>query len=121
MVILKSPAEIETIRNANRIVAEILGELKIMLKPGITTRELDQQSEILAGKKGAKPAFKGYRGYPFSLCASVNAEVVHGMPSDRVLKDGILSDWISEHCTRVFTEMPPSRFPWARFPKRRKG
>ncbi len=88
MVILKSPAEIETIRNANQIVAEILGELKIMVKPGITTRELDQQSEMLAGKKGAKPAFKGYRGYPFSLCASVNAEVVHGMPSDRVLKDG---------------------------------
>ncbi|HOI75260.1 MAG TPA: type I methionyl aminopeptidase [Syntrophales bacterium] len=88
MVILKSPEEIETIRNANRIVAEILGELEIMVKPGITTRELDQHSEKLARKKGAKPAFKGYRGYPFSLCASVNAEVVHGMPSDRVLKDG---------------------------------
>ena len=88
MVILKSPEEIETIRNANRIVAEILGELEIMVKPGITTRELDQHSEMLARKRGAKPAFKGYRGYPFSLCASVNAEVVHGMPSDRVLKDG---------------------------------
>ncbi len=88
MVILKSPEEIETIRCANRIVAEILGELAIMVKPGITTRELDQHSEMLARKRGAKPAFKGYRGYPFSLCASVNAEVVHGMPSDRVLKDG---------------------------------
>ncbi len=88
MVILKSPEEIETIRSANRIVAEILSELAIMVKPGITTLELDEHSEMLARKKGAKPAFKGYRGYPFSLCSSVNAEVVHGMPSDRVLKDG---------------------------------
>ncbi|NPU85103.1 MAG: type I methionyl aminopeptidase [Syntrophaceae bacterium] len=88
MVILKSPAEIETIRTANQIVAEILGELEEMVEPGITTRDLDRHSEMLARKKGAKPAFKGYRGYPFSLCASVNAEVVHGMPSDRVLKDG---------------------------------
>jgi methionyl aminopeptidase len=88
MVILKSPAEIETIRVANEIVAEILGELEAMVKPGVTTRELDRHSEMLARKRGAKPAFKGYRGYPFSLCASINAEVVHGMPSDRVLKDG---------------------------------
>jgi len=88
MVILKSPVEIETIRVANQIVAEILGELEAMVKPGVTTRELDLHSEMLAKKKGAKPAFKGYRGYPFSLCASVNSEVVHGMPSDRVLKHG---------------------------------
>ncbi len=88
MVILKSPAEIDLIRVANRIVAEVLGELEATIKPGITTLELDRRAETLARKRGAKPAFKGYRGYPFSLCASVNAEVVHGMPSDRVLKDG---------------------------------
>jgi methionyl aminopeptidase len=88
MVILKSPAEIDIIRVANRIVAEVLGELEATIKPGVTTLELDRRAETLARKRGAKPAFKGYRGYPFSLCASVNAEVVHGMPSDRVLRDG---------------------------------
>lgn len=88
MVILKSPEEIEKIRASDIIVANILNELRNMIKPGITTIELDRYSEELALNMGAKPAFKGYRGYPFSLCTSVNGEVVHGMPSDRVLKAG---------------------------------
>ena len=88
MVILKSPEEIEKIRASDVIVANILNELRNMIKPGITTIELDRYSEELALKMGAKPAFKGYRGYPFSLCTSVNGEVVHGMPSDRALKAG---------------------------------
>lgn len=91
MVILKSPEEIEKIRKSNRIVAEILAELKAHAKPGVTTGDLDRLSESLTHRRGARPAFKGYRGYPYSLCASVNQEVVHGMPSDgRVLKDGDL-------------------------------
>jgi methionyl aminopeptidase len=88
MVILKRPDEIEKMRASNRIVAEILTALQEKTKPGITTIELDRYSEEMAKKKGAKPAFKGYRGYPFALCASVNAEVVHGMPSNRILKSG---------------------------------
>jgi len=88
MVILKRPDEIEKMRASNRIVAEILIALQEKTKPGITTIELDRYSEEMAKKKGAKPAFKGYRGYPFALCASVNAEVVHGMPSNRILKSG---------------------------------
>ncbi|MEA1936134.1 MAG: type I methionyl aminopeptidase [Thermodesulfobacteriota bacterium] len=88
MVILKSPEEIEKIMASDIIVANILNKLRNMIKPGITTIELDRYSEELALKMGAKPAFKGYRGYPFSLCTSVNGEVVHGMPSDRVLKAG---------------------------------
>jgi methionyl aminopeptidase len=88
MVILKRPDEIEKMRVSNGIVAEILTALKDKTKPGITTIELDRYSEELARKKGAKPAFKGYRGYPFALCTSVNSEVVHGMPSNRVLKPG---------------------------------
>jgi methionyl aminopeptidase len=88
MVILKFPDEIEKMRASNLIVAEILMTLKEKVKPGVTTAELDQCAEKLVQKKGAKPAFKGYRGYPFSLCTSVNAEVVHGMPSDRVLLPG---------------------------------
>jgi methionyl aminopeptidase len=88
MVILKSPEEIEKTKASNVIVADILSELRKMVKPGITTIELDRHSEKLALENSAKPAFKGYRGYPFSLCTSVNSEVVHGMPSNRVLKSG---------------------------------
>jgi methionyl aminopeptidase len=88
MIILKRPEEIEKIKTSNMIVAEILRELQERIRPGITTLALDRYSEELAKKRGAKPAFKGYRGYPFALCASVNCEVVHGMPSNRVLKSG---------------------------------
>lgn len=88
MVILKLPEEIERARASNHIVAEVLNKLRDKVKPGVTTRELDQFAEELALKRGARPAFKGYRGYPYSLCTSVNEEVVHGMPSVRVLKEG---------------------------------
>lgn len=88
MVILKLPDEIEKLRKGNRIVAEILGELREKVKPGVATRELEDYCGALCRRKRVKPAFKGYRGYPFALCASVNGEVVHGMPSDRPLLPG---------------------------------
>lgn len=88
MVILKLPDEIEKLRVSNRIVAEILRALREKVKPGITTAELDGLSEELSRKSKVIPAFKGYRGYPFALCTSVNEEVVHGMPSDRPLVSG---------------------------------
>ena len=88
MVILKSRQEIEKMRKSNAIVAVILEELRKKIRPGVKTIELDRLSEELALKKGARPAFKGYRGYPYSLCTSVNSEVVHGMPSDKELKEG---------------------------------
>jgi methionyl aminopeptidase len=88
MVILKLPEEIEKARASNRIVAEVLDKLREKVKPGATTRELDKFAEEIAEKRGAKPAFKGYRGYPYSLCASINEEVVHGMPSTRALSEG---------------------------------
>ncbi|MCX5830098.1 MAG: type I methionyl aminopeptidase [Deltaproteobacteria bacterium] len=88
MVILKQPSEIKKIRDSNGIVAEILAELKERVQEGVTTLELDRISEELVLKKGAKPAFKGYRGYPFSLCASINEQVIHGLPSQRVLTEG---------------------------------
>ncbi|MCK9196981.1 MAG: type I methionyl aminopeptidase [Syntrophales bacterium] len=88
MVILKQQNEIEKIRESNCIVAEILAELKEKVEEGVTTLELDRISEELVLKKGAKPAFKGYRGYPFSLCASINEQVIHGFPSQRVLTEG---------------------------------
>ncbi|MBM4315693.1 MAG: type I methionyl aminopeptidase [Deltaproteobacteria bacterium] len=88
MVILKLPDEIEKLRTGNRIVAEILRELREKVRPGVTTGELNALCEALARKKRVKPAFKGYRGYPFALCTSVNGEVVHGIPSDRPLVTG---------------------------------
>ncbi|MCE5262085.1 MAG: type I methionyl aminopeptidase [Deltaproteobacteria bacterium] len=88
MVILKLPDEIEKLRTSNRFVAEILAELRGRVKPGVTTRELDALSEELSRKNRVIPAFKGYHGYPFALCTSVNGEVVHGMPSDRPLLPG---------------------------------
>ncbi len=88
MIILKSRQEIEKMRKSNAIVAAILEELRKKIRPGVKTIELDRLSEELALKKGARPAFKGYRGYPYSLCTSVNSEVVHGMPSERELAEG---------------------------------
>lgn len=88
MVILKSPSEIEKIRQSNVMVAEILEILRQKVEPGIDTLTLDKISEKLALARNAKPGFKGYRGYPYSLCTSVNQQVVHGFPSRRPLKEG---------------------------------
>ena len=88
MVILKLPDEIEKARTSNRIVAEVLDRLREKVKPGVRTRELDKLAAEVADKRGAKPAFKGYNGYPYALCVSVNEVVVHGMPSERILEEG---------------------------------
>lgn len=88
MIILKSPQEIDRMRVPCRIVAEILQLLEGVAKPGVTTLFLNQIAEKEAAKRGAKPAFKGYSGYPFSLCCSVNSQVVHGMPNGRELVAG---------------------------------
>ncbi|GMU03458.1 type I methionyl aminopeptidase [Corallococcus caeni] len=78
---LKSPDEIALMREAGRIVCEILDELEKAVAPGVSTWELDALAEQLIAQKGARPAFKGYHGFPGVLCASVNQEVVHGIPS----------------------------------------
>ncbi len=88
MVILKLPDEIEKARASNRIVAEVLSKLREKVKPGVRTRDLDKFAEETAQRRGAKPAFKGYHGYPYSLCISINEVVVHGMPSERILEEG---------------------------------
>jgi methionyl aminopeptidase len=88
MITLKSKREIEIMRDANRIVAMVLQELRQACKAGVTTRELDRLAEERTLQQGAKPAFKGYRGYPGALCTSINQQVVHGIPGDTVLKDG---------------------------------
>ena len=92
MIYLKSRAEIETMRRASVIVAEVLATLKETVRPGMTTLELDELAERMTYEKGAKPAFKGYavadKVFRHSLCTSVNEEIVHGVPSDRVLEEG---------------------------------
>ena len=88
VIVCKSPAEIERMRAANVLVADVLAELAAMVAPGVTTADLDAAAEMLVRAGGAEPAFKGYRGYPATLCASVNEQVVHGIPSERTLIDG---------------------------------
>jgi len=88
VIILKSPQEIARMKVPCRIVAEVLEILKGAAKPGVTTLALNQIAEKEAGKRSAKPAFKGYSGYPHALCCSLNEQVVHGMPSGRKLVEG---------------------------------
>ena len=88
MIICKSAAELELMRQAGRIAARVLGELGPLVRPGIRTRDLDVYAEKRTRELGAVPAFKGYRGYPASVCVSVNEEVIHGIPSGRILQEG---------------------------------
>ncbi|HEU5458452.1 MAG TPA: type I methionyl aminopeptidase [Terracidiphilus sp.] len=98
-VVLKSSSEIETMRRAGRVVREVLEEVRSHVKPGATTYDLERVAEAKIAELGAKPAFKGYHGYPCVLCTSVNSEVVHGIPSKkRVLKEG---DIVSVDCGAV--------------------
>lgn len=88
VIIIKSPREIEHLKRSSVIVAEVFQELKKVIEPGITTHELDQKTEKIILSRGATPAFKGYRGFPASLCVSINEEIVHGIPGQRKVKEG---------------------------------
>jgi len=88
MIFCKTWSEIQTMDRCNRIVLETLERLKEMVAPGVTTEDLDRRAEELTMKAGAKPAFKGYRGYPKVLCASPNDVIVHGIPKGVPLKEG---------------------------------
>ena len=90
MITIKTQEEIQIKKEGGKILAAVIKELEKMAKPGITTLELDRAAEALIVSYGAKPAFKGYEGFPYSLCASVNENIVHGYPSKYVLKDGDL-------------------------------
>ena len=89
MIVCRSAAELEKMREAGRLVGEVLTELASKVAPGISTAELDELAEKRIAKRGAVPAFKGYHGYPATICASINDEVIHGIPSGRrVLVEG---------------------------------
>jgi methionyl aminopeptidase len=89
MIVCKSPAEIARMRAASELVAAVLTDLQGAIAPGVSTGELDERAEAKIRAAGAAPAFKGYHGYPATLCVSINEEVIHGIPSrKRLLKDG---------------------------------
>ncbi|HKM89059.1 MAG TPA: type I methionyl aminopeptidase [Candidatus Acidoferrales bacterium] len=82
-IILKSQTELEKMYRSGQVVWEVLSELRAMVKPGVSTMDLEQLAERRSAERGARPAFKGYMGYPCVLCTSINEEVVHGIPSAR--------------------------------------
>jgi len=88
MIVCRSKAEIDTLRRVNQLVAQILAELRQMVVPGARTRDIDAAAEAMVLAEGAVPAFKGYHGYPATVCASINEQVVHGIPSARRLAEG---------------------------------
>lgn len=88
MIVLKSAKELERMRKAGRIVWEAHQAVRKAIRPGITTKELDQIADRVIRKHGAVPSFKGYHGFPASICTSINDELVHGIPGSRVLREG---------------------------------
>jgi methionyl aminopeptidase len=99
MIYLKSNSEIEIMQKAGRIVAETLTKIEEVIKPGITTGELDRIAEEHITRCGARPSFKGHYGFPASICTSVNEVVVHGIPGKRVLQEG---DIIGVDCGALY-------------------
>src|SRR4030042_6820299 len=95
MLYLKTDEEIELLKESNLLVSRTLGEIALLIRPGITTLYLDSFAETFIRENGGAPAFKGYGGFPGTLCTSVNDTVVHGIPSDYVLKEG---DIVSIDC-----------------------
>jgi methionyl aminopeptidase len=98
LITIKSDMELTYMRNAGSVVAETLAMIEKVIKPGITTAEIDKLAEEFILSRGAIPSFKGYGGFPASICASVNDVVIHGIPSNRVLNDG---DIISIDCGAI--------------------
>lgn len=99
MIYIKSDAEIKAMGRSGKIVAETLAKLEEVVKPGITTKELDKIAEEYILSCGARPSFKGHYGFPATICTSINEEVVHGIPGGRVLQEG---DIISIDCGAFF-------------------
>ncbi|MGH7757463.1 MAG: type I methionyl aminopeptidase, partial [Vulcanimicrobiaceae bacterium] len=88
MITIKSAREIEIMRRGGKVTAAVLTQLVTAARPGVTTRELDRLAERLIRTAGGEPTFKGYNGFPWSICASINEQVVHGMPDQRPMRDG---------------------------------
>jgi methionyl aminopeptidase len=88
VIVCKSPAELERMLASSQLVAQVLEAMRPLVVPGATTADIDREAEALVRAAGALPAFKGYRGYPATVCASINDAVIHGIPSSRKLREG---------------------------------
>jgi len=105
VIALKSKREIDIMRDCGKILAAVLKDLRTYAEPGMTTLDLDKRAENLIRELGGTPAFKGYRGFPGTLCVSLNDEVVHGIPSERKLKEGdVLSCDLGVKYKNYFTD-----------------
>jgi len=102
MIIGKSKKEIEKMRSSGKLAGQVLSHLRNMVEPGIPTIEIDQVAEKMIRDAGALPTFKGYNGFPYSICASVNEQVVHGFPSGYKLKEG---DIFSIDCGVLYSDI----------------
>lgn len=118
MIVIKTEEEIEKIRKSGKILRLVLDMVKENIKPGVKTIELDMMAEELINRSGGIPAFKGYRGFPNTLCISINDEVIHGIPSDRVIQDGdvvkidggvILDGYYSDAAITVIAGSPKNK------------
>ncbi len=118
MIFLKSPQEIEKMERAGRIVAEVLDLLRSMVRAGVTTKELEGVADDQIRARGGTPAFKGYRGYPSSICTSVNEQVVHGIPSSRRLREGDIISIDLGVYLEGFTGTRRSQSLWEQWTKR---
>ncbi|MBQ3425442.1 MAG: type I methionyl aminopeptidase [Clostridia bacterium] len=110
MITIKSEAQVEKMRKAGALLHQVLEALRAAIEPGVTTHYLDQMAERLIREAGAQPSFKGYEGFPYSICASVDAQVVHGFPNRQKLRKGqllsvdcgcILEGWQSDSAFSV--------------------
>jgi methionyl aminopeptidase len=117
VIILKSPQEIDKMRRAGRVVARTIDRVVAAVRPGVSTKDLDAVADETIREEEAVPSFKGYRGFPASICASLNDQVVHGIPGDRVLREGDLLSldfgaiWEGYHADSalsLFVGEPPS-------------
>lgn len=88
MIEIRSPEEIEKLRQAGRVLAKIVAELRPEIKAGVKSQDIDLMAGELIRKNGALAAFKGYRGFPANVCVSINEEIVHGIPGDRAFNEG---------------------------------
>lgn len=106
MIVCKSAAELEKMHRAGLVVHDVLAALRSMVRPGMTTRDLDAAAERMTSERGAKSAFKGYMGYPATLCTSINSEIVHGIPSSRrrIQEGDIVSLDFGAECDGYFAD-----------------
>ena len=120
MITLKSPHEIEAMRRAGRLTSAARALAGAMIRPGITTQEIDRAVHDFICAQGAVPSFLNYNGFPASVCASVNDEVIHGIPGKRVLQEiSSASTWARSLADTTATAAPPS--PAGRSPKKRSA